>query len=160
MNRLVLILFLIAAAPCGLAEESSAFPKKSEAKCMNESEDVMPMEQSLKNLEIKLKLTDLQKPLWLAWSTQLLVAHHTKDEFNRTATERRKLPAPERQELWMTSVETHLKAMRDSLPALKAFYGSLNDQQKIDFDSEVPFKHHGDKMMDEKKPFHPRCKPD
>lgn len=47
----------------------------------------------------------------------------------------------------MTSVETHVKAMRDSQPALKALYGSLNAQKKVPFDSEVPFKHHVCGMM-------------
>jgi LTXXQ motif family protein len=148
MNRVVLGLFAaLFIGQCVQAEESSDLKKSHEYKCMREADSNVPLEQSLKNLENKLNLTEQQKALWITWSTQLLAAHHIKDEFNRTSTERRKLPAPERQEKWMTSVETHLKAMRDSLPALKAFYGSLNDQQKIAFDSEVPFKHHGSGMM-------------
>lgn len=141
MSRIVLGLFVAALGQCVQAEEPSKLKTSTECVCVGESEHAAPMEQSLKNLEAKLNLTEQQRSLWLTWSTQLLAAHHTKDEFNRTAVERRKLPAPERQQLWMTSAETHLKSMRDSLPALKAFYGSLNDQQKAAFDSEVPFQH-------------------
>lgn len=82
----------------GSAEESSKIHKSTETECSNESEKAIIMEQSLKNIEDKLDLTEQQKPLLTTWSTQLLAAHHTKDEFNRTAPERRKLPAPERQE--------------------------------------------------------------
>lgn len=148
MNRVVLGLFAVFfIGQCVQAEEPANLRQSNEYKCMREADSVVPLEQSLKNLEGKLNLTEQQKPLWITWSSQLLVAHHIKDEFNQTSTERQELPAPERQEKWMTSVETHLKAMRDSLPALKAFYRSLNDQQKIAFDSEVPFKHHGSGMM-------------
>jgi hypothetical protein len=150
MNQIFMIVLFAMMAQSPSAEESSKIQKNVESECMSESENVMPIEKSLENLEKKLQLTEQQKPLWTTWSTQLLAAHHTKDEFNRTAVERRKLPAPERQEKWMTSVETHVKAMRDSLPALKAFYGSLNDQQRATFDSEVPFKHHGSGMMSQR----------
>lgn len=147
MNHLFKVFLFVAMSQFAQAEALATPHNCSECKCMSETDSKMPMEQSLKNLESKLNLTEPQKPLWTAWSNQLLLAHHTKDDFNRTETDRRKLPAPARQELWMTSVETHLQAMKESLPKLKAFYGSLNDQQKVAFDSEVPFKHHGSGVL-------------
>lgn len=143
MKHLILGGLLIAAmAQVVQAEESSKTQKNAEPECIHDSDRSVTMEQSLKILESKLSLNEPQKPLWTTWSNQILAAHHSKDEFKRTEKERRKLPAPERQELWMTSVEVHLNAMKDSLPALKALYNSLNDQQKVIFDGDVPFKHH------------------
>jgi hypothetical protein len=150
MNRLMTLIFLVLTFQFAQAEEPSKVKKGAECECLNEADSPVPMEQSLKNLADKLNLTEAQKPLWETWSQQLLRAHHSKDEFNRTASERRKLPAPERQEKWMASVETHLHAMRESLPALRSLYSSFNDTQRVTFDAEVPFKHGGCGMSSSK----------
>lgn len=143
MNRLIMSLIIAVTYSMAHADEAAKSPKCSESECGSEAESSASLEQSLKGLSDKLKLTEQQKPLWDTWSQQLLRAHHTKDEFHRTASESRKLPAPERQEKWMASVEAHIHAMRESLPALRALYSSFTENQRVTFDAEVPFKHSG-----------------
>lgn len=147
MNRFITAFILALTFSLADAEETSKTPKCSECECRSDAESSTTLEQSLKGLSDQLKLTEQQKPLWDNWSQQLLRAHHSKDEFHRTASERRKLPAPERQEKWMASVETHLQLMRESLPALRSLYSSFNDHQRVTFDAEVPFKHAGCGMI-------------
>ena len=141
MKKNILGVLLSLTAPFIQAEEPCHHLKESQTQCKGEIGEAPPMEQSLHDLENKLGLSDSQQKLWTEWATKLLAAHHSMDEFRRTEAERRKLPAPERQEIWMKSVETHLGAMKASLLSLRALYVSLSDQQKAVLDREVPFKH-------------------
>jgi hypothetical protein len=52
---MIVLFAMMAQSPS--AEESSKIQKNAESECMSESENVMPIEKSLENLEKKLQLT-------------------------------------------------------------------------------------------------------
>lgn len=111
--------------------------------CSNTRENHQEFQSQLENLRMRLKLTTEQEPLWNTWSVQIQKAHQVMEDFKGEEDARRGLPAPERQEKWMTAMDVHLLKMRDSLSALKSLYGALLEGQKKTFDAEVPFKRTG-----------------
>lgn len=106
-----------------------------------------PFEQHLSELKQKLNLTQSQIPLWNEWSSQFTLAHALKMQAQKDEETWRHEAAPTRQVKWMAFVEKYLHAMQESLPSLKSLYDSFSNEQKKQFDKEVPFKprHRGTK---------------
>jgi len=116
-------------------------PSSPSSQCIDEEKTIKSLDESLSELEARLKLTAAQIPLWQDWSQRLKSAHQIKAQNKKKQHEWRNLAAPLRQEKWMASVQEHLNAMQASLPSLKSLYSSFNEEQKLLFDREVPFKH-------------------
>ena len=140
---IAIILLTLSILPAHAGVVGKAESPSPMTQCNDEEKHPKSLQQSLNELETKLKLTSTQTPLWEEWSAKLKSAHQIKERFKKDEEERRKLPAPLRQEQWMASVQEHLNAMQTSLPFLKSLYSSFNGEQKSLFDHEVPFKHQG-----------------
>jgi hypothetical protein len=138
-TALIIALILAGHANPSLGEEKES-EKSSEMCCSHPMGEPRDFHAQLNELKGKLKLTAEQEPLWKAWTAQFQKAHQVMEDFRKGEEARRSLPAPERQEKWMSAMEEHVGKMRASLPDLKSFYGALNDGQKKTFDAEVPFK--------------------
>ncbi|MEY2695913.1 MAG: hypothetical protein RL333_51 [Pseudomonadota bacterium] len=141
-SSIAIILLTLSFLPAHAGVAGKAETPSSMIQCNDVEKHPKSLQQSLNELETNLKLTSTQAPLWEEWSAKLITAHQIKDKFKKDEQERRKLPAPLRQEQWMASVQEHLNAMKASLPFLKSLYSSFNGDQKSLFDHEVPFKHH------------------
>jgi LTXXQ motif family protein len=142
MKSSISILFLILSfIPAHADVIGKPEPSSPSNPCIEKEQNAKSLDQSLSELETRLKLTAAQTPLWQDWSLRLKTAHQIKEQNKKKQHEWRNLAAPLRQEKWMASVQDQLNSMQASLPSLKSLYSSFNEEQKLLFDREIPFKH-------------------
>lgn len=81
--------------------------------------------------EVKLGITEAQRPAWKKLSDSLRTAH---EPVRKACTDLQSLPAdttlPARLERMQKMAEAHVTAMRTAIPAIEQFYATLSPEQK------------------------------
>ncbi len=154
---------LVLAAPMALAQEAPPSAKADreafharhhEEMCNNLYAHAVG---KLAELDVKLKLTNIQKPLFERWKTVKLAAvkAHTAKCAAMTPPGR-DASLLERRKLQIAMLETRLADLKAETPALEALVGSLDQQQqetlrRAGHDAMRP--HFGGRMMEHRGPM-------
>jgi hypothetical protein len=112
----------------------------------------------LAELDVKLKLTNVQKPLFERWKNVKLTA--VKAHAAKCATMAmpdREASIIERRKLQIAMLETHLADLKAEQPALEALVGSLDKAQqetlqRAGHEANMMRMHFGERMMDRRGP--------
>jgi hypothetical protein len=108
---------------------------------------------TLAELDVKLKLTSMQKPLFERWKTVKLAAVKAHTATCTTMMPPREASLLEQRKMEMAMLETHLADMKAEQPALEALVGSLDKAQQETLqragrDGAMMRMHFGDRMME------------
>ena len=143
---LTLALSGLLAEQCVLAEPTDVVtaakprPTSVELKKCDRGED---KEQRLETLKANLKLNANQEVAWTEWVTKIEGDRKGWEERRKNEESWAGLPAPERMEKMLSFSKEHIARQEARLAATKTFYALLSPEQRVIFDKDFNFEHHG-----------------
>jgi len=100
-------------------------------------------EKRLETLKSDLKLNANQEAAWSEWADKLKEDRKNGEESRKNAESWATLPTPERMEKMLTFSKEHIAKQEARLAATKTFYATLSPEQRLAFDKDFKFEHHG-----------------
>ena len=108
-------------------------------------------EKHLVTLKSDLKLDASQEIAWTEWMRKMKENRQDWQEKRKNAESWASLPALERMEKMLAFSKEHIVRQEARLAATKAFYTTLSSGQRLIFDKEFKFEHHGHAGKGQKK---------
>ena len=122
-------------APSGNPKPANEQPKKCDRREGHE--------KHLETLKSDLKLNANQEAAWTEWVAKMQENHQDWQDKRNNAESWASLPALERMEKMLAFSKEHIARQEARLAATKVFYATLSPEQRLTFDKEFKFDHHG-----------------
>jgi periplasmic protein CpxP/Spy len=100
-------------------------------------------EKRLETLKSDLKLKQDQEAAWTEWAGKIKGDHAGWEEKHKNEQLWASLPVPDRMEKMLAFSKGHIARQEVHLAATKTFYATLTPEQRLIFDKDFNFKHHG-----------------
>jgi hypothetical protein len=100
-------------------------------------------EQRLEKLKADLKLNANQETAWTEWAGKVNVDRIDWEDRRKNEESWASLPAPVRMEKMLSFSKEHIAKQETRLAATRTFYALLTPEQRLIFDKDFNFEHHG-----------------
>jgi hypothetical protein len=100
-------------------------------------------EQRLETLKADLKLNANQEAAWADWADKIKGDRNDWEETRKSEESWASLSAPVRMEKMLSFSKEHITKQETRLAATRTFYALLTPEQRLIFDKDYNFEHHG-----------------
>lgn len=94
-----------------------------------------PVEQHIKRLHERLKLTAAQEPQWDALAQVMRDNAHAMQSVIQKRRSAKSMTAPDDLRSYQEAAETHVQNLQKMIPAFQTLYDSMSDEQKKNADT-------------------------